>query len=110
MLDTKIPESQAALKRLAATADVLHSELTTGRIRPHGPVLRGPQSHQPDLIYVSISGFGQTGPYSKRPAYDAVLQPMLGFPVMQGEANGQGSPPQALHKQPAVACDLMARV
>ena len=37
----------------------------------------------PDLIYVSISGFGQTGPYRRRPAYDAVLQPMLGFPVMQ---------------------------
>eukprot|EP01052_Picozoa_sp_SAG31_P013197 SAG31_NODE_789_length_12087_cov_5.727227_4_plen_149_part_00 len=38
-----------------------------------------------------------SGPYSKRPAYDAVLQPMLGFPVMQGEANGKGSPPQLLN-------------
>ena len=55
------------------------------------------QAVNPDLIYVSISGFGQTGPYAGRPAYDAVLQPMLGFPVMQGEANGQGSPPQLIN-------------
>ena len=43
------------------------------------------------------SGFGQTGPYSGRMAFDAVLQPMVGFAVMQGESNGQGAPPQLIN-------------
>jgi crotonobetainyl-CoA:carnitine CoA-transferase CaiB-like acyl-CoA transferase len=42
-----------------------------------------------DLIYCSISGYGQTGPYARRPAYDAVMQTQTGFPVMQG---GDGPP------------------
>jgi crotonobetainyl-CoA:carnitine CoA-transferase CaiB-like acyl-CoA transferase len=50
-----------------------------------------------DLIYVSISGFGATGPYSTRMAFDAVLQPMTGFPVMQGNANGEKAPPQLIN-------------
>jgi hypothetical protein len=124
VLDMKLPAAQAALKRLASSADVFIENSRPGAFDRMGLSYEHLKEVNPNLIYVSISGFGGTGPYAKRPACktrppagvllllhirptdgcswcgtidDAVLQPMLGFPVMQGEANGQNSPPQLLN-------------
>ena len=125
-LDTKLPAAQSVVKKLAAKADVLVQNFRPGAVDRMGLGYEDLKKVNPDLIYVSISGFGQTGPYSGRPAYDAVLrecpscsvssaqswlfpttclivfvaEPMVGLPVMQGEANGQGAPPQMINGYP----------
>ena len=83
VIDTKLEAGQRALKRLALQADVFIQNSRPGAFERAGLGYDDLKALNPDLIYVSISGFGQTGPYRRRPAYDAVLQPMLGFPVMQ---------------------------
>lgn len=64
----KLPAAQAALKRLASTADVFIENSRPGAFDRMGLSYEHLKVVNPDLIYVSISGFGSTGPYAKRPA------------------------------------------
>ena len=82
-LDLKKPDAIEALCRLVETADVFVQNYRPGVAERLGfgePALR---NRKKDLIYVSISGFGATGPYASRRVYDTVIQAISGFPHVQ---------------------------
>jgi len=79
VLDLKRDEAVTAVKRLAATADVVVENFRPGVMQRFGldyPALR---AVKPDLVYCSISGYGQTGPSAGRPAYAPVIHAASGF-------------------------------
>jgi crotonobetainyl-CoA:carnitine CoA-transferase CaiB-like acyl-CoA transferase len=87
-LDLKHPEAVGLLHRLVATADVFVHNLRPGvpeRIGVDHATLRLLNGQ---LIYVTITGFGLTGPYAQRPAYDSVMQASAGFAAHQADASG----------------------
>ncbi len=87
-IDLKHPEGREILIRLAGTADVLVENNRPGvmkRLRLDYDSLAAINQR---LVYASISGFGQTGPYSARPAFDAVIQAMSGLMSVTGEEGG----------------------
>jgi CoA:oxalate CoA-transferase len=89
-IDLKHPEGREILIRLTGTADVLVENNRPGvmkRLRIDYDSLAAINQR---LVYASISGFGQTGPYSARPAFDAVIQAMSGLMSVTGE---EGGPP-----------------
>ena len=84
-LDLKQPSGLAALRRLIAGADVLVQNFRPGTMARLGlsePALR---AANPGLIYVSISGVGETGPYEKKRVYDPVIQSLSGFADVQAD-------------------------
>ncbi len=88
-LDLKTPGGQAILRRLAGRADVLVENFRPDvkkRLSIDYETLR---AVNPRLIYASISGFGQDGPYAKRPGVDQIVQGMSGFMSITGQP-GQG--------------------
>lgn len=87
-LNLKKPAGKAALLRLAERADVFVENNRPGVMRRLGLEYQSIAKLNPKIIYASISGFGQTGPYSERPAFDAVVQAMSGMMSITGEENG----------------------
>lgn len=83
-LDLKTPEGQAAFKRLAATCDVVIENFRPGKMRALGLGAEDIRAVRPDIIYCSITGFGQDGPLAGRPAYDHVLQGLSGIMSVTG--------------------------
>jgi crotonobetainyl-CoA:carnitine CoA-transferase CaiB-like acyl-CoA transferase len=92
-IDMRKPEGLAAFKELAKSADVLIQNMRPGVATKLGFGYDEMKKVNENLIYLSISGYGQTGPYKNRPAFDAVLQCMTGFATMQG----QDGPPQLMN-------------
>ncbi len=87
-LDLQDPQDLAVARRLVAAADVLVENFRPGVM---GRLGLGPAdclALNPDLVYCSISGFGHTGPWSQRPAYDAVVQGMSGLMSITGSPDG----------------------
>ena len=84
-LDLKKPESQEIMRRLIAKADVMLEAFTPGAADRLGYGYEAVAALKPDIIYCSISGFGQTGPYSELRGYDAVAQAMSGIMSATGE-------------------------
>lgn len=78
-LDIKTPEGRDILKRLTAGADVFIENMRPGTMPRNGLGYEDMKAVKPDLIYCSISAFGQDGPYSRRGAYDHVIQGMCGI-------------------------------
>jgi crotonobetainyl-CoA:carnitine CoA-transferase CaiB-like acyl-CoA transferase len=89
-LDLKRPEGVAILKRLVGTADVLVENYRPGVASRLGVDYRALSAVRPRLIYCSISGFGQTGPYASRGGFDLVAQGMSGIMSATGS---EGGPP-----------------
>lgn len=87
-IDMSRPEGAALIKSLAAKSDVLIENFKVGGLAKFGLGYGDLQSELPRLIYCSITGFGQTGPYAQRPGYDLVVQGMGGLISMTGEADG----------------------
>jgi crotonobetainyl-CoA:carnitine CoA-transferase CaiB-like acyl-CoA transferase len=87
-LDLKRPEAVAVLERLAATADVLVENYRPGVARRLGIDYETLRSVNPRLVYCSISGFGQTGPYADRGGYDLIAQGMSGIMSATGSPDG----------------------
>ena len=87
-LDLKRPEAVAVLKRLAATADVLVENYRPGVTRRLGVDYETLRAINPRLVYGSISGFGQTGPYAARGGYDLIAQGMSGIMSATGSPDG----------------------
>ncbi len=90
-LDLRRPEGLAALERLVATADVFVQNFRPGAADRMGigePALR---AVKPDLVYCSISGFGESGPYAGKRVYDPLIQGMSGLASIQGGVNGRPS-------------------
>jgi crotonobetainyl-CoA:carnitine CoA-transferase CaiB-like acyl-CoA transferase len=88
-LDIAKPEGQEIARRLIAQSDILVENFKVGALAKYG--LGYEQLHEafPGLIYCSITGFGQTGPYAERPGYDSLIQAMGGVMSLTGEPEGQ---------------------
>jgi len=89
-LDLKHPEGQALFLRLLDGADVVLENLRVGSVARLGIDYERARERQPRIIYCSISGFGQDGPYRDRAALDLVVQAESGMISVTGEAGGRG--------------------
>lgn len=88
-IDLKSEAGRAAVHRLVRSADVVVENFRPGVAAKLGvdyPTLR---RHNERLIYASISGFGQTGPYAQRPGYDLIAQAMSGIMSVTGDPDGE---------------------
>lgn len=90
-LNLKSPAGRTAMLRLAAKCDIFVENNRPGAMRRLGLDYDTLAGSNPRIIYASISGFGQTGPYSERPAFDAVVQAMSGIMSITGEEKGPPS-------------------
>ena len=88
VLDLKQPRGAAILKKLVATADILIENYRPGVARRLGVDYSTLAAINPRLIYCSISGFGQTGPYADRGGYDLIAQGMSGIMSATGSEGG----------------------
>lgn len=84
VLDLKHPEGKAILRRLADRADALVENFRPGTMESLGLGYAELSADHPELIYCSISGFGQTGPYRNRGGFDLVTQGMSGLMSITG--------------------------
>ncbi|MFC1805709.1 CaiB/BaiF CoA transferase family protein [Planctomycetota bacterium] len=89
-LDLKSPDGRGIFLRLAEQADVVLENFRPGVMERLGLGYGQLRERNPRLVYAACSGFGQTGPYRERPAYDAVIQAMGGIMSITGE---EGGPP-----------------
>jgi formyl-CoA transferase/CoA:oxalate CoA-transferase len=89
-IDLKRPEGQALFYRLLDTADVVVENLRVGTVARLGLDYARVRERQPRVVYCSISGFGQDGPYRDRAALDLVVQAESGMMSITGEAGGRG--------------------
>jgi glutaryl-CoA transferase len=87
-LDLKSSEGLEVLRRLVRSADVLVENFRPGAMDRLGLAYDAAHDLNPSLVYCSVSGFGQTGPRARQPAYDAILQGMGGIQYLSGEADG----------------------
>ncbi|QFY60682.1 CoA transferase [Rhizobium grahamii] len=87
--DFRTPEGQELVRRLVATADVVIENFKLGGLTKYGLDYESLRATNPKLVYCSITGFGQTGPYANLAGYDYIVQGMSGFMSITGEADGQ---------------------
>nr|WP_225206734.1 CoA transferase [Novosphingobium huizhouense] len=87
-IDIARPEGAELVRRLAAEADVFVENFKVGGLARYGLDYATLRSLNSRLVYCSITGFGQTGPYADRPGYDFVAQGMGGFMSVTGEEGG----------------------
>jgi crotonobetainyl-CoA:carnitine CoA-transferase CaiB-like acyl-CoA transferase len=87
VLDLKSERGVAVLKRLVAEADVFVQNFRPGAAERMGIGEAALRAVRPDLIYVSISGFGESGPYAGKRVYDPVIQALSGLASIQGGSN-----------------------
>jgi formyl-CoA transferase/CoA:oxalate CoA-transferase len=90
VIDLKHPEGKALFFRLLESADVVLENLRVGAVRRLGIDYERARDRQPGIIYCSISGFGQDGPYRDRAALDLVVQAESGMMSITGEEGGRG--------------------
>lgn len=88
-LNLKEKESVEIVKKLAKWADIALENFSPGVVDRLGVGYEDLKKVNPKIIYGSISGFGQTGPYRKKPAYDVVCQAMGGFMDLTGDKGGK---------------------
>ena len=94
-LNIATPEGQALIRRLAAVSDVFIENYKVGNLAKYGLDYESIVKVNPRIIYCSITGFGQSGPYAHRPGYDFVFQGMGGIMSITGERdNLPGGGPQ----------------
>ena len=87
-VDIAKPEGQALILKLLESCDILAENFKVGALAKYGLGYEQLKDRFPRLIYCSITGFGQTGPYAPRPGYDALIQAMGGIMSLTGEPNG----------------------
>lgn len=88
-VDMARPEGQSLLHRLAAGSDVVIENFKSGDLARYGLDYAALKAINPRLVYCSITGFGQTGPYSHLPGYDPIFQSMSGLMSVTGLADGE---------------------
>lgn len=94
-IDIAKPEGQEIIRKLAAESDVVIENYKVGDLAKYDLDYESLKKVKPDVVYCSITGFGQTGPYAKRPGYDFIIQGMGGFMSITGEAHDfEGASPQ----------------
>ena len=87
-LNLRTLEAQEILKQLITVSDVLLENFRPGAMKRFGLDYESVEDLNPRLIYASVSGFGHTGPYAERPAYDAIIQAMGGIVSITGPPDG----------------------
>jgi formyl-CoA transferase len=104
-VDIATPEGQRIIRELAAQSDVVLENYKVGQLKKYGLDYASLCEAKPDLVYCSITGFGQTGPYAQRAGYDFIIQGIGGFMSVTGERdNLPGGGPQ---KAGVAIADLM---
>jgi crotonobetainyl-CoA:carnitine CoA-transferase CaiB-like acyl-CoA transferase len=94
-IDIAVPEGQDLVRRLAMQADVVLENFKVGGLEQYGLDHASLLELKPSLVYCSITGFGQTGPYAQRAGYDFLIQGMGGLMSVTGRAEGEeGAGPQ----------------
>ena len=89
VIDFSAPEGAETVRKLVATADVLIENFKLGGLKKYGLDYDSLKAANPRLIYCSITGFGQTGPYAPRAGYDFIVQGMSGLMSITGPADGE---------------------
>lgn len=87
--DFRTPEGQQKVRDLIADADILIENFKVGGLAKYGLDFASLSALNPRLIYCSVTGFGQTGPYAHRAGYDYIIQGMSGLMSVTGEPSGQ---------------------
>lgn len=104
-VDIASPQGQQVIRELVRHCDVVLENYKVGQLKKYGLDYESLKQHKPDLIYCSITGFGQDGPYAHRPGYDFIIQGMGGFMSITGERDAlPGGGPQ---KAGVAISDLM---
>lgn len=104
-VDITQPAGQEIIKKLASQCDILLENYKVGGLEKYGLDYPSIKAINPRIIYCSITGFGQTGPYASRAGYDAMIQGMGGLMSLTGVPEGQpGAGPQ---KVGVAVADLM---
>jgi glutaryl-CoA transferase len=94
-LDLSKREGQAIAREIAAKSAVLIENYKVGTLKRYGLGYDDLKKTNPSLVYCSVTGFGQDGPYAPRPGYDFIFQGMGGLMSITGERDGQpGAGPQ----------------
>ncbi len=102
--DIAKPEGQALVRELVAHCDVFVENFKVGDMERYGLDYASLQAINPQLVYCSVTGFGQTGPYAERAGYDYAIQGMGGLMSVTGERDDLGGGPQ---KVGVAVSDLM---
>lgn len=102
--DIAKPEGQALVRELAAHCDVFVENFKVGDMARYGLEYASLKALNPRLVYCSVTGFGQTGPYAERAGYDYAIQGMGGLMSVTGERDDLGGGPQ---KVGVAVSDLM---
>jgi crotonobetainyl-CoA:carnitine CoA-transferase CaiB-like acyl-CoA transferase len=85
-IDFSTPEGAESIRKLVATADVLIENFKAGGLKKYGLDYKSVKELNPKLVYCSITGFGQDGPYAPRAGYDFIIQGIGGLMSITGEA------------------------
>ncbi|WNO05263.1 CaiB/BaiF CoA transferase family protein [Rhodoferax mekongensis] len=94
-IDMAKEEGQALIRQMAVRSDILVENFKVGGLAHYGLDYASLKALNPRLIYCSITGFGQTGPYAERAGYDLMIQAMSGMMSITGRADGEpGGGPQ----------------
>ena len=89
IIDFKTEAGRVQLRELIGTADILIENFKVGGLAKYGLDYASLKDVFPELIYCSVTGFGQTGPYAHRAGYDFIIQGMSGLMSITGEPGGQ---------------------
>ena len=92
-IDFSKPDGQKTIKELVQDADVFIENFKVGGLKKYGLDYESLAEINPRLVYCSITGFGQDGPYASRPGYDFIIQGMSGIMDLTGDPDG---PPQKM--------------
>jgi len=106
--DFRTPEGQALVRKLAAHADVVVENFKVGGLEKYGLDAASLRAAYPRLVYCSVTGFGQTGPYAPRAGYDFLVQGMGGVMSLTGEA--EGAPMKAAYATADIYTGLYATI
>lgn len=102
VLDLKHPEGQAIARQLAAGSQIVVENFRPGGMAAFGLDYASLSALNPGLVYASLTGYGQTGPYRDRPGYDFVIQGQSGLMSITGPAGGEP------HKLGVAIADVIA--
>lgn len=105
-LDITKPEGAQLARELAAQCDIVIENQKAGGMKKYGLDYAAIRAVKPDIVYCSITGFGQTGPYAPRPAFDSVIQAMSGMMSLCGQPDG--TPGDGPLRTPVLVADTAA--
>jgi crotonobetainyl-CoA:carnitine CoA-transferase CaiB-like acyl-CoA transferase len=88
-VDFETPEGQELVRRLASQADVVIENFKVGGLKKYGLDYESLKQVNPRLVYCSITGFGQNGPYAARAGYDFMIQGLGGIMDLTGDPEGE---------------------